>query len=71
MLGNNRESYLYKLKGILSKLADKNEEQIQYTVQEGDKNYIRKQRVKDFLKEDASTILPLINEIGFAKPEKD
>lgn len=71
LLGNNRESYLYKLKGILSKLADKNEEQIQYTVQEGDKNYIRKQRVKDFLKEDASTILPLINEIGFAKPEKD
>jgi hypothetical protein len=71
LLGNNRESYLFKLKGILSKLADKGEEQIQYTVQEGDKNYIRKQRVKDFLKEDASTILPLINEIGFAKPEKD
>jgi hypothetical protein len=71
LLGNNRESYLFKLKGILAKLADKGEEQIQYTVQEGDKNYIRKQRVKDFLKEDASTILPLINEIGFAKPEKD
>jgi len=71
LLGNNRESYLFKLKGILSKLADRGEEQIQYTVQEGDKNYIRKQRVKDFLKEDASTILPLINEIGFAKPEKD
>lgn len=71
LLGENKESYLFKLKGILSKLADKSEEQIQYTVQEGDKNYIRKQRVKDFLKEDASTILPLINEIGFAKPEKD
>ena len=71
LLGENKESYLFKLKGILAKLADKGEEQIQYTVQEGDKNYIRKQRVKDFLKEDASTILPLINEIGFAKPEKD
>ena len=71
LLGENKESYLFKLKGILSKLAGKGEEQIQYTVQEGDKNYIRKQRVKDFLKEDASTILPLINEIGFAKPEKD
>jgi hypothetical protein len=69
LLGNNRENYLYKLKGILSKLADKGEEQIHYTVQEGDKTYIRKQRVKDFLKEDASTILPLINEIGFEKPE--
>lgn len=68
LLGENKESYLFKLKGILSKLADKGEEQIEYTVQEGDKNYIRKQRVKDFLKEDASTILPLINEIGFAKP---
>ena len=71
LLGENKESYLFKLKGILAKLADRGEEQIQYTVQEGDKNYIRKQRVKDFLKEDASTILPLINEIGFAKPEKD
>lgn len=68
LLGENKESYLYKLKGILSNLADKKEEQIQYTIQEGDKSYIRKQRVKDFLKEDASTILPLINEIGFAKP---
>jgi hypothetical protein len=68
LLGDNRESYLFKLKGILDKLAAKGEEQIQYTVQEGDKSYIRKQRVKDFLKEDASTILPLINEIGFQKP---
>jgi len=71
LLGKNRESYLFKLKGILSKLADKGEEQIQYTVQEGDKSYIRKQRVKDFLKEDAFTVLPVINQIGFAKPEKD
>lgn len=70
LLGNNRENYLYKLKGILDNLGKRSpEDKIQYTVQEGEKNYIRKQTVKDFLKEDASTILPLINEIGFEKPE--
>jgi len=70
LLGNNRENYLYKLKGILDNLGKRSpEDKIQYTVQEGEKNYIRKQTVKEFLKEDASTILPLINEIGFEKPE--
>ena len=70
LLGNNKESYLWKLKGLLSAINAKGmEEQIQYTVQDGDKNYIRKVRVKDFLKEDASTVLPVINQIGFAKPE--
>ena len=37
---------------------------IQYTIQEGDKTFIRKQRAKDFLKEDASNVLPMINQIG-------
>ena len=70
LLGNNRENYLYKLKGILDNLGKRSpEDKIQYTIQEGDKSYIRKQTVKDFLKEDASTILPRINEIGFEKPE--
>jgi hypothetical protein len=63
ILGKNRELYLHKLKGLLSKLSDP-EEMIQYTIQEGDKTFIRKQRAKDFLKEDASAVLPLINQIG-------
>jgi hypothetical protein len=63
VLGKNRELYLEKLKGLLSKLQNP-EEMIQYTIQEGDKTFIRKQRTKDFLKEDASTILPMINQIG-------
>jgi hypothetical protein len=63
LLGKNRELYLQKLKGLLSKLSNP-EEMIQYTIQEGDKTFVRKQRTKDFLKEDASTVLPLINQIG-------
>ena len=63
ILGKNRELYLHKLKGLLSKLSNP-EEMIQYTIQEGDKTFIRKQRTKDFLKEDASAVLPLINQIG-------
>lgn len=63
LLGKNRELYLYKLKGLLNKLQDP-EEMIQYTIQEGDKTFVRKQRTKDFLKEDASTVLPMINQIG-------
>ena len=63
ILGKNRELYLHKLKGLLSKLSNP-EEMIQYTIQEGDKTFIRKQRAKDFLKEDASAVLPLINQIG-------
>lgn len=63
LLGKNRELYLYKLKGLLNKLQDP-EEMIQYTIQEGDKTFVRKQRAKDFLKEDASTVLPMINQIG-------
>jgi hypothetical protein len=68
ILGKNRELYLHKLKGLLSKLSDP-EEMIQYTIQEGDKTFIRKQRAKDFLKEDASAVLPLINQIGVKKDE--
>lgn len=63
LLGKNRELYLYKLKGLLKKLENP-EEMIQYTIQEGDKTFVRKQRTKDFLKEDASTVLPMINQIG-------
>ncbi len=63
LLGKNRELYLQKLKGLLSKLSNP-EEMIQYTIQEGDKTFIRKQRAKDFLKEDASNVLPMINQIG-------
>ena len=68
ILGKNRELYLHKLKGLLSKLSNP-EEMIQYTIQEGDKTFIRKQRAKDFLKEDASAVLPLINQIGVKKDE--
>ena len=68
LLGKNRELYLYKLKGLLNKLQDP-EEMIQYTIQEGDKTFVRKQRTKDFLKEDASTVLPMINQIGVKKEE--
>lgn len=68
ILGKNRELYLHKLKGLLSKLSDP-EEMIQYTIQEGDKTFIRKQRAKDFLKEDASAVLPLINQVGVKKDE--
>lgn len=68
LLGKNRELYLYKLKGLLNKLQDP-EEMIQYTIQEGDKTFVRKQRAKDFLKEDASTVLPMINQIGVKKEE--
>jgi len=68
ILGKNRELYLHKLKGLLSKLSNP-EEMIQYTIQEGDKTFIRKQRTKDFLKEDASAVLPLINQIGVKKDE--
>lgn len=67
MLGKNREIYLYKLKGLLNSLPENQEEIVEYTVQSGDKTYIRKQRVKDFLAEDASTLLPLINQIGKPK----
>lgn len=68
LLGKNRELYLYKLKGLLNKLQNP-EEMIQYTIQEGDKTFVRKQRAKDFLKEDASTVLPMINQIGVKKEE--
>jgi len=71
VLGKNRELYLHKLKGLLMNLSGEDvspEQTIQYTVSDGTKNYIRKQRVKDFLNENASAILPHINQIG--KPTK-
>jgi len=67
VLGKNRELYLHKLKGLLMSLSGEDvspEQTIQYTVSDGTKNYIRKQRVKDFLNENASAILPHINQIG-------
>lgn len=69
ILGENREIYLYKLKGLFSKLQENPEELIKYTVQQGDKTFIRKQRAKDFLKEDADVVLPFINQVGVSIDE--
>ena len=70
LLGENREIYLHKLKGLLTKLQEDPEELIKYTVQQGDKLFIRKQRAKDFLKEDAASVLPFVNQVGVSI-EKD